>query len=91
MRLVCPPYDLFDADPGKRLSNGRTSSIRPSSVLCESERRFIRIAEKLTAHACCAKKSSALQWLAQSNYRLNRDLNREDPRATSRGFLCWQE
>jgi len=37
------PYDVFDADLGERHSNGRSSSVRPSSVLCESRRRFLSV------------------------------------------------
>jgi hypothetical protein len=41
--LSCLPYDVFDADLGERRSNGRPSSVRPSSVLCESQRRLLSV------------------------------------------------
>jgi hypothetical protein len=37
------PYNVFDADLGERRSSGRPSSVRPSSVLCESQRRLLSV------------------------------------------------
>src|SRR6516165_2450801 len=37
------PCDVFDADLGERRSNGRPSSVRPSGVLCESQRRLLSV------------------------------------------------
>src|SRR5262252_8733496 len=81
--LSCLPYDVFDADLGERRS--RPSSVRPARILCESQRRLLSvygvspakaainsdraIAEKLTGAWLPCQESSALQWLAQSNYR----------------------
>jgi len=41
--LSCLPCDVFDADLGERRSNGRPSSVRPSGVLCESQRRLLSV------------------------------------------------
>src|SRR5215472_18214581 len=42
--LSCLPYHVFDADDGECCSRGgRPSSVRASSVLCESQRRFLSI------------------------------------------------
>jgi len=41
--LTCLPYDVFDADLGERRSNGRPSSVRPSRILCESQRRLLSL------------------------------------------------
>jgi hypothetical protein len=41
--LSCRRYDVFDADLGERRSNRRPSSFRPSSVLCESQRRLLSV------------------------------------------------
>jgi hypothetical protein len=43
MRLVACLYDVFDADLGERRSNGRSSSVRPSSVPRQSQRRFLSV------------------------------------------------
>jgi hypothetical protein len=41
--LSCLPYDVFDSDLGERRSSGRPSSVRPASVLCESQRRLLSV------------------------------------------------
>ena len=41
--LSCLPYYVFDADLGERRSNGRSSSVQTSSVLCESQRRLLSV------------------------------------------------
>jgi hypothetical protein len=64
-------YELFGADLGERRSTGRPGAIRPSSILCKSQRRFLSISgrvlqkrlptrigqlpKKRWAHGCCVK------------------------------------
>jgi hypothetical protein len=85
-------YGVSDSGLGECHSDRRRSSVRPSSVLCEiAAPTSIRIretpakaainldraiAEKLTGAWLPCQESSALQWPAQSNYRLKTELRR---------------